>query len=221
MRPVVWLIGLAAMASSQIVAGQVIQLPSFHSFSVDTTVVVPDAGRAAIAGNKQRRASAKGLGRPLANRSVGVDRQATSASALATIHDPQQADAALRRRAQTLSRAPAENSAPTLAPWVGRTAATDPPLQSVATIDRQRASRAATVERETLALVQKARTAAAGGKPGVAAIYYQRAAAQATGRLQHTIAAELGKLNQRPAISRAATVDGRAVERRTVAEARR
>ena len=55
MRPMVWLAGLAAIAWSQIATGQVIQLPSFHSFSVDTTVVVPDAGRAAIAGNKQGR----------------------------------------------------------------------------------------------------------------------------------------------------------------------
>ncbi len=221
MRPVVWLIGLGVIASPQIVAGQVIQLPSFHSFSVDTTVVVPDAGRAAIAGNKQRRASASRLGPLPANRSVGVDRQATGASALAAIHDPLQADAALLRRAQAQSRAPVANSAPTLAPWPGRTAATDPAVQSVAAIERQRASRAAAVERETLALVQKARTAAVGGKLGVATIYYQRAAAQATGRLQHTIVAELEQLNRRPAVSRAATVDGSAAERRTVAGARR
>ena len=220
MRRMVWLLGLGAMASPQIVVGQVIQLPSFHSFSVDTTVVVPDAGRAATAGNRQRRASASRLGPLPANRSVGVDRQATGASALAAIHDPLQADAALRRRAQTQSRAPVENSPPTLAPWAGRTAATDPPLRSMAAIEGQRASRAAAVERETLALVQKARTAAAGGKPGVAKIYYQRAAAQASGRLRHTITAELEKLNRQPAVSRAVTVEGSAVQGR-VAGARR
>ena len=100
MRLTPWLAGLAACAMPEIVAGQVIQLPSFHSFSVDTTVVVPDAGRATIAGNRQGRTGVSRVGPHSANRSVGVDRQATGASALAAIHDPRQADAALRRRAK-------------------------------------------------------------------------------------------------------------------------
>lgn len=218
MRPVVWLIGLAAIASSQTVAGQVIQLPSFHSFSVDTTVVVPDAGRAKIAGSKKGRTTANRLP---ANRADGVDRQASGAAALATIHDPQQADAALQRQAQAQSRAAAKGSAPTSAPWSGRTAATDRAMPSVTAIEVQSASRAAAVERETLALVQKARAAAAGGKASVATIYYRRAAAQATGRLQRTIAAELGKLNRQPAASRAASVDGSVAKRSSVAGAQR
>jgi hypothetical protein len=220
MRPVVWLIGLGAIASPQLVAGQVIQLPSFHSFSVDTTVVVPDSGRATIAGDKKGRTGASRLGPLSGNRALAVDRQSTGVSALATIHDPRQADAALRR-AQTQSRVPAEGSIPMQAPWSGRTAATDRAVQSVAAIEGQRASRAAAVERETLALVQKARTAAAGGKPGVATAYYQRAASQATGRLQHTIAAELGQMNRRPTVSRATTVDGSAAKRNSAAGAQR
>jgi len=214
MRATVCLTGLAAIIWHQTAAGQVIQLPSFHSFSVDTTVVVPDAGRATIAGNKQGRTSASRVGSRSANRSIGVDRQAAGARALATIHDPHEADAALGRRAQAPLQAPIENSARTTAPWAGRTPATDRAVQSVTSIERERASRRAAIERETLALVGKARAAAAGGKPGVATIYYQRAAAQATGGLEQTIAAERAKLNRKSAASRAGagnTIDGRSV----------
>lgn len=220
MRATVCVAGFAAIVWAQAVAGQVIQLPSFHSFSVDTTVVVPDAGRAAIAGNRQGRTSASRVGPRSANRSVGVHRQAAGARALATIHDPLEADAALRRQAQAPSRVPVEASSRSTAPWAGRAAATDRAVQSVTSIERERASRAAAVERETLALVEKARAAAAGGKPGVATIYYQRATAQATGRLEQTISAELGKLNRKPAASRAPAVGGNAIEGRTVAGAR-
>jgi hypothetical protein len=220
MRMTPWLAGLAACALPQTVAGQVIQLPSFHSFSVDTTVVVPDAGRAPIAGNRQGRTGVSRVGPLSANRTVGVDRQATGASALAAIHDPRQADAALRRRAQEQHRAALDDSARSAAPWAGRTAASDRPLQSARTIEGERTSRTAAIERETLALIARARAAAAKGQPGVAKIYYQRAAAQATGQLPHTIAAELATLNRAPAVSRKA-VDRSALEGRTVAGARR
>jgi hypothetical protein len=194
MRGIVWQAGLWIAVASEIALGQVVQLPSFHSFSVDTTVVVPDAGRAAVAGNKQGRTSAARSGVLPANRALAVDRQANGASALAAIHDPAQADAALRRRGQAQPRVLPESSAVTAAPWSARAAAQDRAVGSVTAIESQRAVRAANVERETLALLGKARAAATGGKPGVATIYYHRAAAQATGRLRHTIAAELGRM---------------------------
>jgi hypothetical protein len=226
MRGIVWQAGLWIAVSAQMALGQVIQLPSFHSFSVDTTVVVPDSGRAAVADNKQGRTSAGRSGVLPANRALAVDRRSNGASALAAIHDPAQADAALRRRAQAQSRVRPENSAAAAAPWSARAAAQDRAVGSVTAIENQRALRAATVERETLALLDKARAAAAGGKPGVATIYYQRAAAQATGRLRHTIAAELGRMklenpDRRPEVSRSSTADGSAGEKNSVARARR
>ena len=226
MRAIAWQAGLWIVISAEMAVGQVIQLPSFHSFSVDTTVVVPDAGRAAAAGSKQGRSRASRSGLLPANRAVAVDRQASGASVLATIHDPVQADAALRRRAQAQSRAPDENSTIAAAPRSARAAARDPAVRSVAAIERERTLNAATTERETLALLRKARAAAAGGKPGVATIYYQRAAAQVSDRKRQAIAAELGRMklvkpDRQPAAARPSSGDGNAAEKNSVAGVRR
>ena len=74
-----------------------------------------------------------------------------------------------------------------------------PSVKVSAASRRQRAARSAAVERETLALIEKARAAVASGKPGVAAIYYRRVAGQATDQQKSEIASELKRLNQGPA----------------------
>ena len=201
MRRIVWLCGSLTVALPTGAAAQVIQLPSFHSFSVDTTVVVPDSGPRPLAGQKRARAGSSRFGPAAAQHAGGIDRQATGAAALATIHDPRQADAAILQRAQALrtKRPPTPVAAePTTA------AASDPLPKSLAEIERQRAERSGTAGREALALVAKARAALAAGKPAVANIYYARARKQASGSLGQQIDAEVRRSNEAATIANSA-----------------
>src|SRR3954467_9110034 len=79
---------------------QVIQLPSFHQFSVDTTVVVPDSGGASIAGNRAGRAGRSNFNGLPPNRAAGIDRGAAGAAVHAQIHDPAARERELALRAK-------------------------------------------------------------------------------------------------------------------------
>jgi hypothetical protein len=180
-------------------AAQVIQLPSFHSFSVDTTVVVPDSGPRPLAGQKRARASSSRFAPAAPHRASGIDRQAAGAAALATIHDPRQADAALLQRAQALrAKQQATPSAAARPP----AAASDPLPKSLAEIERQRAEQSVTSGREARSLIEKARAALAAGKPAVANIYYGRARNQAAGPLRQQIDAEVRRLSESAAMAK-------------------
>ena len=89
-----------ALTTCSSAAAQTIQLPTLSTFSVDTTVVVPDSGGAVVGG--MRRASSginrfNGLPRQQA---IGVERQAAGMSVTAKIHDPAEADEALLKEAR-------------------------------------------------------------------------------------------------------------------------
>jgi hypothetical protein len=180
-------LAVAAAAPAQ---AQTIQLPSFHSFSVDTTVVVPDSGSAHLGGTKRARAARDRFGPGVPQRTVGVERQASGAAALAKIHDPREREAALRREAQARG-VKKEAVAP---PVDRRTAALDPPVSSIAEIKARREEEAAQRQREARTLVAKGRVAESGGKPTVARIYYRQAARLARGALKRQISADLERL---------------------------
>ena len=177
-------------------ANVTIQLPNFSVFGVNTTVLVPDSGPSPLAAQRQARYSRsmyRGFN-PL--RAFGAQRRAAVAAATAKIHDPQAADEAILRAA----RARRTN-------WVrGSTSRLDrrqgPPagrgLQSVADIERRRAGQSAADNRQALSLAEKARQANAGGKSGVAIIYYGMAAKKATGQLKADIEHEVRELKAQP-----------------------
>src|SRR6478752_3902779 len=91
---------IAVFASVSTARSQVIQLPSFHQFSVDTTVVVPDSGAASIAGNRTGRAARSNFNGLPPARAAGIDRGASSTSVHAQIHDPVARERELTARAK-------------------------------------------------------------------------------------------------------------------------
>ncbi|MGD9720644.1 MAG: hypothetical protein AB7O59_16425 [Pirellulales bacterium] len=168
---------------------QTIQLPSFSSFGVDTTVVVPDSGGAYAARDRRASYGTSTFGGVPLNRGWGVRRQIGGLGVTASVHDPAAADAALRgalvRRAQHSG-----GKSPPLAIHAGR-ANHDAPLGSVAEMAQRRTAAAAAANREAQATFEKGLQAQAAGKASVAAIYFRAAAAQANGPLLAKIRAEL------------------------------
>jgi hypothetical protein len=172
--------------------GQTIQLPSVHTFSVETTVIVPDSGRSRAAGDRRAAVGANRFGGIPFQRAAGVERQAAGAAVVAKIHDPEEADRATLEQAKALRAKAASATTP---PKVDlKLTANDPGLKSLAEIKRERAQQAAERARETLSLVDKARGAQAEGKSSAAALYYRTASRQATGVLKQQIDAELRRL---------------------------
>ena len=153
-----------AWAGANHVSAQTIQLPSFSSFSVDTTVVVPDSGRAPAAGTRRASSGTSTFGGFPRQRASGSNWQAARIHVLAKIHDPAEADRALLDQALA-GRAPSPDPAVTLKPDV-TPAATEPGLASVAQIERQRIAQSVARQREAFTLYEKGRQAQAAGKPG-------------------------------------------------------
>jgi hypothetical protein len=182
-----WWIAVTALA-------QTIQLPSIHTFSVDTTVVVPDSGTGFIAGGKQARTSSSQFGGLPAGRAIGVDRQGAGMAVTAKIHDPEAADAALLNEAQ--ARRARTDAAPARKTGAGLALAPDDPgLHSVAELRRRQGAAAPGNQRETLEFIERARRASTAGKSAIADSYYRSASRQATGPLKQQIDAEWRRLD--------------------------
>lgn len=121
---------------------QVIQLPSFHQFSVDTTVVVPDSGAASVAGNRTGRAARSNFNGLPPARGAGIEVGPSGASVHAQIHDPAAREQELSLRAKQNGAVGQQKSS--LQPGArvsGRTPAVDAPLPGVAEIRRMQAAR--------------------------------------------------------------------------------
>jgi hypothetical protein len=173
-------------------ANVTIQLPNFSSFGVNTTVLVPDSGPSPYARERQAfysRVMYRGL-RP--QRAVGAQRRAAIASATAQVHDLRQTDESILHAARSRRTNWVRGSTPARGPRMPQAA--NPALQSVAEIERGRATQPAAGNGEAAALVERARRAQAAGKSGVAAIYFDMAARHATGKRKQDIQHELGEL---------------------------
>ena len=156
-------------------AGQAVQLPTFHFFSLSTTVSVPDGGDAAFGGISRSSAGRAqsgilGLpGRPFDSVATGRAVGAGNVSASATIHDLEAMDRALLAESQKASiagRADVVNAT---------RQASAAPLQSIAAIRDQQASEDASRQQEATAALARGRQLLAEGKPNVAKIYFQTA----------------------------------------------
>jgi hypothetical protein len=202
------LAGFAAALFTGEALAQAVQLPSFHYFTVQTTVSVPDRG-AAYLGGVRRAASgsvnrgipilgkAPGLGRLGRNTAYGSSLGASDVSVTATIIDHRELDEAVlaearaRRAAAGIAAAPAEPIAeyPPRSPLPVAA-----PVASVADIRRQNLEQDVARQQEALALVAKGREAEAAGKRNVAKIYYEMAARRADDALRRRIAEHLQTL---------------------------
>jgi hypothetical protein len=190
----------AALALTPVidVFAQTIQLPSFTSFSVDTTVLVPDSGRAATARSKRAGSGSSNFGGFPKQRARGDHRQAAGMHVLAKIHDPFEADQAplqqaAARGATAVDDATAANGNLARAA-VGASRSGEPGLKSLLEIERQRANQSADQQREAFALYEKGRQAQAAGKTGAAAVFFRSASNRATGTLKQEIDADLKAL---------------------------
>ena len=184
---------LLLLASAALGHAQTVQLPSFSSFGVDTTVVVPDRGAASLGGNSRVATGGTDVNGIPRQRAIGLSRQTGGQQVMAQIHDPREADAALLNQAAGARAAGKDRVVPSV-PRAG----VDPALHSVAELERRRAETRLSAQREAHAAFEKGRQAQAAGKPSVAAVYYRTAAKQADPALRKAIDAELRRMSSEP-----------------------
>ena len=163
---------------------QVVQLPSIHQFSVDTTVSVPDYGGAYLGGvssSSQGRTErgTPGLGRFGGNRAIGSATGATGLSVRATIIDHAELDdrvlaEAKARRGFVLAAEPVHDL-PT--PATRETTR----VSSLASIRQELAEEDARQEAAAAEVFQKAQACEAKMEWRLARTYYQLAAQKSSG----------------------------------------
>jgi hypothetical protein len=158
-----------------------VQLPTFHFFTLSTTVSVPDGGDAmlgGISGSSSGRAQ-RGIpglpSQPFDSVATGRASGTSNVSASATIHDFEAMEKSLE---ETGGRAQG-------AVGKGRGAIVslpkpDGPVQSIATIRAQQASEDAAKQQEAAAALARGRQLLAEGKTNVARIYFQAAVRKST-----------------------------------------
>jgi hypothetical protein len=190
-------------------AAQVVQLPTFHFFTVDTTVLVPDGGDAALGGigrSSSGRVSrgVPGLpGRPFQNIATGSSTGAGNVSVSAQIHDLDAMDRALLGD-DALADSPNGSFHTPLAivrranqlPTINRAAGASAKPASVSALQAQAAAEDATRNAAAAAELAKGRELLAEGKAGVAKIYFQNAARHASGETQKQAIAALESLDR-------------------------
>ena len=169
-----------------------VQLPTFHVFTVQTTVSVPDRGGMALGGISRGADGRVTLG-PLGNRGSGSSRGASGVSATATIVDNQEIDQAILASGRGKAPDAASAKATAIAAHV-QTRAASAPAGSVAAIRQQNAEKAEQKNRELAELEAKAQTAESAGKVALARAYYQMVARQASGELKQRVDARLAEL---------------------------
>ena len=192
---------VASLSMNDQARAQTVQLPTFNSTGVSTTVMVPDRGQTFLGGINSARSSSNEFGTPLLpfrNRSIGSERSAVNFWTRVWIHDFEAMDEMLlgqaaraRGGASTFANAPREaNKAAFVAAQPVRekselvqllTRDGGGPVENLTAVDLQLA---------------KARELAAAGKLNVAKIYYQMAIRRSESAQREAITAELATLTQ-------------------------
>ena len=195
------------------VGAQVVQLPTFHVFSLHTTVSVPDRGSVYL-GSVDRAAMAMAsrgvpglgrlpvVGRPFNQHGIVGTASSTGAQVTATIIDRQKWDAAILQ--VTAESAPLDSDLARHADFLTRHIArhehrprqqdllTSP--DSVIEIRRRNQRAAVAYRREAARFYEKARQLESEGKSGVAKIYYGMVACRAAGELKERSLAAIARL---------------------------
>jgi hypothetical protein len=177
----------AAAQANRANVPMVVQLPTFHFFTVDTTVLVPDGGDAFLGGINSggaanQQSGIPGLGgRPFTNSAMATSTAASGASVSAQIHDLDAMDKALLGSdVQGIAFHPPLALPQQLAAALAPSATDSGRLQSVAAIRAQRAGEDAAADRQATADLERGRQLLAAGKTGVAKIYFRTAAREAS-----------------------------------------
>lgn len=167
-----------------------LQLPSFQSTGVNTTVVVPDRGAAPLARERQA-AYGRSMYGPRRQSAIGSGQVSGGMQVTAQIHDQRAAEAELLRDVRARRTNWQRGS------LAGRDEPDRPtsnhPLQSIAEIRRRQGSAESARTTESLQLLAEARRARAEGKAGAAAVYYQMAARRASAAERAAITAEAAR----------------------------
>jgi hypothetical protein len=190
----------AAPAAAQQAA--TIQLPSYSSFGVSTTVSVPDRGSMSLGGVGRSSTGSTAFGPGFGPRSRAFGRQ-TSASSVTvhtTIHDFDAMDKQLLGQAKqsyasSKSARVAEVAGSSSA---GSGSAGSAPPGSVAEARRQRAADVAAEQKRALDYMAQAERAAARGQVQVAKVLYQMAERRASGELKADVRQKLAALKPAP-----------------------
>ena len=200
----------------QPIFAQIIQLPTFHTFSIATTVSIPDRGSMSLGGVDRAsfgRAGAgvpglggiPGAGRLFGNRGIGAGVQSAGASATATIMDLQELDQSVQ--AQATSKDSPEPTNPAVARKAAfltqHIARTDKsllagkPTAAATRVDNLRQPPAAPRDPESEAreAYQLAQRAEAQGQLATARVNYKRAAVLSQGRLRAEALAKLAAIS--------------------------
>jgi hypothetical protein len=190
-------------------AAQTVQLPTFNFFTVNTSVLVPDGGDAALGGigrSSSGRVSrgVPGLpGRPFQNIATGNSTGAGNVSVSAQIHDLDAMDRALlgddaladsTNGSFHTPLAIARQARPM--PVIARTAGPQDKPASIAALKSQATAEDLQRNAAAAAELAKGRELLAEGKTGVAKIYFQNAARHATGETQKQALAALKSLDR-------------------------
>jgi hypothetical protein len=191
------LTGTATLAAR----GQVVQLPSFNYFTIQTSVLAPDSGRGYLGGVRRGSWGRVSRGVPgfsklpsvgpfFGGRALGGGGSTSVSSVRATIIDHEALDkavlAAAADRAEGKRRTSSSDAAES-----GEVSS----LQSLAEIRRQNAAKKTARGKEAQRLFAQGQQAEAKGKYGVARIFYRRAAKVADGNLSKTIAARIASID--------------------------
>jgi hypothetical protein len=176
--------------------GITLQLPTYRTFRVSTTVSVPDRGGAYLGGVNSGRSSRQRFGSPVTpgGVAIGNSRQSAGVHVSAFIQDHQEMDRALLGEGR--------NALGTGAIGKDRLSASSSraqPLASVAEIRAQQETAEEVRHVEAENFYQQGLDAVATGKPSVARIHFQMAARRASGDLKQRAATELERLERRMA----------------------
>lgn len=184
------LLGLVGVSS-----GQVVQLPTFRSFGMSTSVVVPDRGAVYMGGNGRAATGWNEFGTPLVpfgNRSPGMLHSAGAVSVSAYVHDFAAMDAYVLNQASGKRVA---GSPPVRASALQRASASSA-AQAVRSVAELRAEHVAEADLSPAVneLLQRGQAAERAGRVGAARVYYQMAARRAATAERDKILAKLAAL---------------------------
>ena len=226
-------LGLLGVAAGEVLAqpGLTVQLPTRKSFSVGTTVSVPDRGQVLLGGINRSSTGRNEFGVPMLgkvpylnrlfnNRSIGGSLSSSNVHATVFIHDFEAMEEDLlsrptsTRRLSSLGPRRPRSSAiagglqprnPALGvSWKLSSPASSPdrPTMSLADAQARRTRRQAERAEEALEFFQRGQQAEAAGKANVARIYYQMVARRASGQLKQRVLAKLDAIGREQTGSR-------------------
>ena len=181
-----------------------VQLPTFSSFGVDTTVSVPDGGSTYLGGVDRASSGSNQFGAapfaPFGNRSIGSQQSASGMQVSAYVHDFQAMDEYLLNQPTAFNRRltqPQGQAARAIGRRVedARAAPAGRPALDVAALRAERLQDEQARSSESAGLLERGQAAEAAGKFSVARLYYQMAYRKAQGDAKAQALARLEALS--------------------------